>query len=117
MNGGCKVIHQNWQTQLDNCSVLQALYLSKNFLHSLGAVVQFRALAKLSAADNRLADLEVLDALLPLAGTLTAANFEGNPLSRLPHYRAHVGFPPCRPSAQRVAHGRPLRTPNPQLRR
>lgn len=69
---------------------MQALYLSKNFLCRLDGAVQFHGLAKLSAADNRLANHDVLDALAPLAGSLTAANFEGNPMARLPNYRAHV---------------------------
>ena len=69
---------------------LQALYLSKNRLQSLDGVEQFAAdLRALSCADNCLASL---DALRPLAAleALEAASFEGNPVSLLPHYRAHV---------------------------
>lgn len=71
-------------------AVLQALYLSKNYLQSLRGVGQFHKLMKLSAADNQLMGFQVLTALGALAGTLQAANFEGNPMAALPNYRAHV---------------------------
>ncbi len=86
----------------------QAVYLSKNSLSSIDGIQQFRAIRSLSLADNLLASWEDLAPLvkcipqrLPLAGgeaeaveggcpLLESLSLEGNPLCRLPNYRAHV---------------------------
>lgn len=68
----------------------QALYISKNYLTTLGGIRQLQGLKKLSAADNCLADFASLDGLQVHAQSLVAANFEGNPVAMLPNYRAQV---------------------------
>ena len=79
-----------WSSTLTPWARVQALYLSKNRLQSLDGVEQFASeLRALSCADNCLASFEALRPLAALKA-LEAASFEGNPVSLLPHYRAHV---------------------------
>jgi hypothetical protein len=70
---------------------IERLYCSKNRLRSLEGVQQFKSLRMLSVSDNYLGDFLDLDAVAAVAGTLEAASFEGNPICRLPNYRAQVG--------------------------
>eukprot|EP00891_Asterochloris_glomerata_P002602 jgi/Astpho2/2602/Aster-x0109 len=71
---------------------VRVLYLSKNSLRTLHGLQQFACLRVLSAGDNLLDSFEELVWLKPPRGAcqLEALSLEGNPLSRLPNYRAHV---------------------------
>lgn len=77
------------------------LYLSKNCLTSLNEIQQFHSLRIFSCADNLLVDFDCLNPLSALR-TLEAVNFERNPISRLPNYRAQV----CT-LVERVSHATP----------
>lgn len=70
--------------------MLQTLYLSKNCIKSLDGISNFKQLRVLSLADNVIDDFEALDALKEPGLGLEAASFEGNPIARLPNYRAQV---------------------------
>eukprot|EP00884_Botryococcus_braunii_P004804 jgi/Botrbrau1/14324/Bobra.0287s0016.1 len=69
---------------------IEKLYCSKNRLRSLEGIQQFGSMRGLSVADNFLSSFSDLDAVVDLAETLESASFEGNPVCRLPNYRAHV---------------------------
>ena len=69
----------------------QVLYLSKNLLTTLEGVQQFQSLRILSMADNLLEHFDELSPLEAIQGSLEALNLEGNPIARLPNYRAQVG--------------------------
>jgi hypothetical protein len=67
-----------------------ALYLGRNALASLEGLQQFPALTTLSLADNQLQQVADLSMLAVACPALVSLAVEGNPLSRLPHARAHV---------------------------
>jgi Leucine-rich repeat (LRR) protein len=66
---------------------VQTLYISRNSLESLDGLQQFPQLRVLSAGDNCISDLDQLALLKRACPVLEAANFEGNPISQLPHFR------------------------------
>ena len=68
------------------------LYLSKNLLTTLEGIQQFQSLRILSVADNLLEHFDALSPLQAIQGSLEALNLEGNPIARLPNYRAQVGL-------------------------
>lgn len=67
-----------------------ALYLGRNALASLEGLQQFPALTTLSLADNQLQQVADISMLAVACPALVSLAVEGNPLSRLPHARAHV---------------------------
>ncbi|DBA99529.1 TPA: hypothetical protein ACH3X3_012111 [Trebouxia sp. C0006] len=74
---------------------VKTLYLSKNCLRSLQGMQQFSALVTLAAADNLIDSFDQLEFLTMAAqahtlSTLRALSLEGNPIARLPNYRAHI---------------------------
>jgi hypothetical protein len=78
-------------TRANDCTAAQVVYLSKNLLHSLrGIEVNFRAAKVLSLADNLLPDFLSLEPLAEHCPLLEALSLEGNPCTKLPHYRARV---------------------------
>ena len=64
--------------------------MSKNLLTDLHGIEQFSSVRSLALADNLLSEFEQLEPLQSLTATLEALSLEGNPLSRLPNYRAQV---------------------------
>ena len=66
------------------------LYLSKNLVTTLEGVEQFQSLRILSMADNMLEHFDALSPLQANHGSLEALSLEGNPIARLPNYRAQV---------------------------
>ena len=72
-----------------NLAYLQVIYLSKNLLTDLHCIEQFRKTRTLSLADNLFGNFEKLEPLRQLP-KLETLSLEGNPLSRLPNYRAQV---------------------------
>ncbi|KAL0036179.1 hypothetical protein WJX79_007230 [Trebouxia sp. C0005] len=71
---------------------VKTLYLSKNCLRSLQGMQQFSAVVTLAVADNLIDSFDQLEFLTMAAQahTLRALSLEGNPIARLPNYRAHI---------------------------
>ena len=68
-------------------SKVSTLYFSDNNIKSLEGIQQFENVHTISLGNNLIEDFETLR-LVPQS--TRALNLEGNPITRLPHYRLHV---------------------------
>ncbi|KAL3153975.1 hypothetical protein ABBQ32_013531 [Trebouxia sp. C0010 RCD-2024] len=92
---------------------VKTLYLSKNCLRSLQGIQQFSSVVTLALADNLIDCFDQLEFLLMAneGRGLRALSLEGNPVARLPNYRAHVV---AKLPALQMLDGRAVRPEEPQ---